>query len=57
MSCFARRVAERLENTGVTYLPLASISIARRTDPHRDPGSTMKAPLRLCDDRLGCGEE
>jgi nitrate reductase assembly molybdenum cofactor insertion protein NarJ len=58
LSALAWPVAERLERTNVRYFSLAATVLAHRSGPRRDPGSTMKAPLRLCDDcPMECGQE
>jgi len=57
LSTHAWPVVERMEKAGVRYLSLAAAALARRSGPRRDTEPTTKAPLRLCDDCLGCGDE
>jgi nitrate reductase assembly molybdenum cofactor insertion protein NarJ len=57
LSTLAWPVVERMEKAGVRYLSLAAAALARRSGPRRDTEPTTKAPLRLCDDCLECGDE
>jgi nitrate reductase assembly molybdenum cofactor insertion protein NarJ len=57
LTILAWPVAERLESLGVRYLSLAAIALAKRCGPRRETAPSVKAPLHLCDDCPGCGEE
>lgn len=57
LTILAWPVAEHLEKTNVRYFSLAATVLAHRSGPRRDTPPITTAPLRLCDDCPGCGEE